>query len=47
LNADEAARYKLEGVPLSESNLAKAITRGEQSSFELQSGSYSFQVSVE
>ena len=47
LNADEAATYKLEGVPLSESNLAKAITRGEQSSFELQSGSYSFQVSVE
>ena len=28
LSADEAAKYKLEGVPLTESKLAKAITRG-------------------
>ena len=29
LNADEAAKYKLEGVPLAESKLAKAATRGQ------------------
>ena len=47
MNAGQAAKYKLDGVSLSESKLAKAITRGERSGFELQSGSYSFQVSME
>ena len=47
LTADQAAKYKLDGVPLSESKLVKAITRGERSGFELQSGSYSFQVNME
>jgi alpha-L-rhamnosidase len=47
LTAGEAAKYKLDGVPLGESKLAKAIIRGEQNGYELQSGSYSFQVNVE
>jgi alpha-L-rhamnosidase len=47
LNANEAARYKLEGAPLTQSELAKAITRNGQSGYELPSGSYSFQVSIE
>ncbi len=42
VSASEAANYKLEGAPLPESTLAKA-TRG---GFELQSGSYSFSVSL-
>ena len=46
LNASQAAKYKLEGVPLSESKLAKAITRGEQSGYELPAGHYTFEAAV-
>jgi alpha-L-rhamnosidase len=47
VNTGEAARYKLEGGPLTESKLARAITRGGQSGFELGAGSYTFLVSTE
>jgi alpha-L-rhamnosidase len=47
LNADEAAKYKLEGISLRESKLAKAATRGQESGFELAAGSYSFSVQVQ
>jgi alpha-L-rhamnosidase len=47
LNAGEAARYKLEGVALTESKLAKAAARGQESGFELAAGSYSFTVQVQ
>jgi alpha-L-rhamnosidase len=47
LNAPEAASYKLEGVPLMESNQAKAITPGEKSGFELAAGSYTFEVEIQ
>jgi len=41
MGAAEAARYKLEGLPLAESKLAKAAVRGQESGFELAAGSYS------
>jgi alpha-L-rhamnosidase len=44
LNAEEAAKYKLEGVPLSQSKQAKAVTRAGWSGFELEAGSYTFTV---
>jgi alpha-L-rhamnosidase len=47
LDSADAAKFKLEGVSLQESKLARAITRGEWRGYELQSGSYSFQVNVE
>jgi alpha-L-rhamnosidase len=47
LKAGEAERYKLDGVPVIASTLAKASTRGEQSGFELASGSYAFVVKLE
>jgi hypothetical protein len=47
LNADEATKYKLEGVPLTESNAAKVATRGQESGFELAAGSYSFSVELQ
>jgi alpha-L-rhamnosidase len=47
VSADQAARYELEGAALSESKLAKAVTRDGQSGYELAAGSYNFQVSVE
>jgi alpha-L-rhamnosidase len=43
LTAAEAAQWKLDGVPLAESKLAKAVEGG----FELPAGSYSFTASVE
>jgi alpha-L-rhamnosidase len=46
LKAGEAARYKLDGVPVTASKLAKGSTRGEQSGFELASGSYTFVVEL-
>ncbi len=46
LSAGEAARYKLEGAPLTGSKLAKAATRGRQSGFELEAGSYTFSVEL-
>ena len=30
LNADDAAKYKLEGTPLAQSKLAKAVTHGRE-----------------
>jgi alpha-L-rhamnosidase len=47
LHGKDTARYKLEGVPLADSKLAKATTRGDESGFELAAGSYSFSVSLE
>jgi alpha-L-rhamnosidase len=44
LNAEEAAKYKLEGVPLSQSKQARAVTRAGWSGFELEAGSYTFTV---
>ena len=44
LNAGEAARYKVEGIPLAESNQVKAMTSGQGSGFELAPGSYTFEV---
>jgi alpha-L-rhamnosidase len=44
LSAAEAAKYKLEGVPLAASELARAGERGGQSGFELAAGSYNFAV---
>jgi len=39
-----AAKYKLEGVSLAESKLAKAETHGKESGYELGAGSYTFKV---
>jgi alpha-L-rhamnosidase len=47
LSEDAAAKYKLDGAPLTESKLAKAITRDGLSGYELEAGSYNFRVSVE
>ena len=47
LSAEQAAKYKLDGVALSDSKLAKAVTRDGRSGYELAAGSYSFLVSVE
>jgi len=44
MNADEAAKYKLEGVALGQSKQAKAVTREGGSGFELEAGSYTFTV---
>ena len=44
LSAAEAAKYKLEGVPLTASELAKATTQAGQSGFVLAAGSYSFEI---
>ena len=46
LNPAEAARYKLEGVPLTESKLARAATRDGQAGFELEAGSYAFSIEL-
>ncbi len=46
LNADEAAKYKLEGAELPASKLAKALTRDGESGFELGAGSYTFAVEM-
>jgi alpha-L-rhamnosidase len=43
----ESAKYKLDGVPMAESKLAKAVTRDGKSGFELESGSYSLTVKME
>jgi alpha-L-rhamnosidase len=47
LTAGEAEKYKLDGVLVSASKLAKASTRSGQSGFELASGSYAFEVNLE
>ncbi|MFZ0746908.1 MAG: family 78 glycoside hydrolase catalytic domain [Terracidiphilus sp.] len=46
LSADEAANYKLEGVGLGHSKLAKAETRAGQNGFELPAGSFAFVVTL-
>ncbi len=46
LNMNEAARYKSNGVPLTESKQVKSITRDGQSGFELEAGSYLFDVEM-
>ena len=46
LSHDEAAKYKLAGVPLPESKLANAVTRDRQIGFELAPGSYTFVVTL-
>jgi alpha-L-rhamnosidase len=43
LSADEAARYKLGGLPLAASKLVKSGEKG----FEIPAGSYSFTVNLE
>jgi alpha-L-rhamnosidase len=46
LTPAQAANYKLEGALLTQSKLAKLITSNGQTGYELDAGSYSFQVSV-
>jgi len=47
VNAAEAAKYKLEGVPLAESKLAAPQLLGGRSGYELPAGSYTFSVEFE
>lgn len=44
MGADEAAKYKLDGVPIASSSAAKAATRNGGAGFELAPGSYNFVV---
>jgi alpha-L-rhamnosidase len=46
LSADEAAKYKLEDVPLTESKVVKVVTRGQTSGFVLAAGNYTFVVAL-
>jgi alpha-L-rhamnosidase len=46
LNAEQAAKYKLNGVPLTASKTAVAATHGGHSGFELAPGSYTFAVGL-
>jgi alpha-L-rhamnosidase len=45
--AVDPAKYQLAGLPLSQNAQAKASTRDGQSGFELQAGSYTFQVNLD
>lgn len=47
LNRQTAARYRLEGVQLPESGLAKAAMHNGINGFELQAGSYRLQVDLQ
>jgi alpha-L-rhamnosidase len=47
LSAGEAAKYKLDGSPLTQSKMAKAVTRDGQSGYELEAWNYTFQVTIE
>jgi alpha-L-rhamnosidase len=47
LTAAEAGEYKLEGSTIAQSKLVKAATHEGKTGYELGSGSYVFQVSVE
>jgi len=47
LSAGEAAKYKLDGAPLTQSKPIKAATRDGQSGYELEPGSYSFEVGID
>ena len=46
MDANEAAKYTIEGVPLAASKLARAGSRAGQSGFELPAGSYTFSVAM-
>lgn len=46
-NAEQAAKYKLQGVSLHDSTQAKAVNHEGESGFELPAGTYDFQVSLE
>jgi len=46
LRADEAARYKVDGVPLAQSKSAKEANHAGNSGFELEAGSYTFAVEL-
>jgi alpha-L-rhamnosidase len=47
LSTIDVAKYKVDGIPLGESELAKPVTHDGQGGFELPSGSYSFQVDLQ
>ena len=47
ISAEKAAKYKLEGVPLSESKLATVSTHGQQSGYDIAAGSYNFVVDLQ
>jgi alpha-L-rhamnosidase len=47
LNAREAGRYSLEGIPLARSKQVKALTSDTKSGFELEAGSYTFAVEMQ
>jgi alpha-L-rhamnosidase len=44
LTGEEAAKYKLDGAPLSSSKIVKPTTREGQSGFELPAGTYTFTI---
>jgi hypothetical protein len=46
LNQTEAAKYKLQGAPLTESTQAEGVIKKLQGGFELESGSYTFTVEM-
>ncbi len=46
VDTNQAAKYKLQGKPLSDLREAKAATRNQKSGFELEAGSYTFTVEV-
>ena len=46
LNPEQAANYKLEGVPIAASHLVKAETRNGQDGFELPAGAYTFEAKL-
>jgi hypothetical protein len=47
LNASEAAGYKLDGLPLSQSKAVKAATHEGRAGYEIPAGSYMLQVGTE
>jgi alpha-L-rhamnosidase len=47
LTATEATKYRVDGTPLTQSELVKPVTRQGQAGYELPAGSYSFQVGLE
>jgi alpha-L-rhamnosidase len=47
ISPSEATKYKLNGVPLSGNSHVKFVTRDGQSGFELESGSYTFEIQIE
>jgi alpha-L-rhamnosidase len=46
LSAADAAKYKLDGAPLFGNSLAKPGTRDDEDGFELQPGSYTFEIEI-